>query len=174
MPKLVNEYQVHDLILDFNLVKNSSFIYNPKDEEYLNWIPVELKLQAGENSYTYKRTPTFSLEALRKYFIGTLEKVLKENEELNQSFVEKERETYHCGATEGEFWFELENSSEEIEKEIIYIRLWLNVVSMTEQATGYDIGFSFIVLNRDLAKFVKELKQQVYDLTNGDVDIPGR
>src|SRR5699024_1309432 len=88
MAKLINNYNNHNIILDFNFVKNDLFICEKDQEQYLNWLPVEVSLKAGSNVYEFSRTPTFSLESVVEYFIPTLENLLNENEKLQQSFVE--------------------------------------------------------------------------------------
>ncbi|WP_086350813.1 WapI family immunity protein [Candidatus Enterococcus clewellii] len=167
MPQIMNSHFKQQIQLEIDLIKNDSFIYDCENKDYLNWLPIEFCFQVENERYIFKKSPTFSVEGL-KVFLRTIETLLEEKKKKGMLPLHEAYEKFECGATEGEFHLRLENMRDDFEKDQVSIELWLNTAYMRDESVGYDQGFSFAVFSEDLSRFMKELKQQLYDLTDGN------
>lgn len=67
MPKIRNYYS-ENFYLECNLFRNSSYIYSKKNKDYLNWIPIKMKICIGKETHDIGYFPTLSVESLNYFF----------------------------------------------------------------------------------------------------------
>ncbi|MGC6768252.1 WapI family immunity protein [Enterococcus sp. LJL51] len=173
MALIKNRHLGNQIELKIDLLKNESLYYEPEAEDYLNWFPIDFSVQVEEEIYMFKYPPTFSLEGL-KLFLKTIDSLVEEKKRRPNLSLEEKYTEFECGATEGEFSMKLMNTVDQFEKDIVTTELWINAAYMDGNHPGYYRGFKFWVFLEDIAQFTQELKQQLYELTNGNVDILGR
>ncbi|MBL1230384.1 hypothetical protein IW492_14210 [Enterococcus sp. BWB1-3] len=166
MPKIMNSYFKPQIDLELNLIQNSSLIYKKGNAGYLNWFPMDFRLQVEEEEYTFEYIPILSLDSLDLLF-NTIRSLLKEKKEKGIISLDEEYQTFECGATEGEFNLKLRNTHDEFGKDIVSIELWLNVAYLKGKSVGYNKGFNFTVFLEDIDKFFREMELQLYNLTDG-------
>lgn len=161
MPKIKNSYISKKITLEMNLVRTKSLIYEKDQADYLNWFPMVLSLQVEDEIYTFEYLPTISLEGM-KYLFSIVDNMIVERRKLS-SIKNYRSSVFRWGATEGEFSFVFEN----IIEEFVSIELWLNIASMKKEYAGYNIGFDFSVISEEFIEFIAQLKNQLYELTEG-------
>ena len=157
MPIIENYYYTDTIIkLELNLHKGEGFIYQKGQEEYLDWIPYDFELVIGENKYVL-RNRTFSLEGL-KILLNKMRAVIDEKNKTNMY-----RKYRYC-SSENEFEISFENTNDYFEKEIILTEVWINGACLSENSSGYSIGYRFIVKFEILEEFLKGLEMQLESL----------
>ena len=161
MARMTCYYNSDDLCLDFNLTKNKSFVYDKHNEDYLNWIPVEVRLRVGENIFDPGSIPTLSMEGI-KYFLKIIDKLLMEKNTLKIKFGEnREYSTFSYYATEGEFEILLKNLyDDEREVDVINVTIWFS-------RGGYGEAYRFMTTLNECVDFFDDLKMQLSNLLSG-------
>lgn len=163
MPKITNVHAPQQIIFQLDLMNSEGFSYDASWEDYLNWIPCNIKLFEGNEAYTFLMPPTLSIEGLKNFF-QRFDSLIqeKENEKDPNKFI-----NFEYYATEGEFIISFRNSSER-EKPMVGMVVWFNMAACPGIADGYYKGFYFWVYLDDLKLFFSEIKKQLYYLTDGN------
>ena len=163
MPKITNLWG-KQITFQFDLINTESFIYDKNNEDYLNWIPCDIKLFEGEEMYTFIHHPTLSIEGLKNFF-QRFNSLMQERENNPDPYSERYFE--YC-ATEGEFIISFRNGSDEGDQAIVEMLILFNIAACPGISHGYFKGFSFSVDLNELKMFFDEIKKQLYYLTNGN------
>lgn len=154
MPKIRNYYG-EDFYLECNLLKNNSYIYDEKNKDYLNWIPMELKICIGEEIHDIGYFPTVSVESL-KYFFTIRDKLIGEKTRRIK-FKDNHGEEYSTiqfYAPEGDFEICFHNLyDDERDVPVVKITLWY-------ARGGYGEGYNFMTRLEDYISFFDELTLQ--------------
>jgi hypothetical protein len=152
MPRILNSES--NVIIEINLMDNPSLDLDKHREEFMNWIPFELKLSAGDMFLTYSEDilPSFSVKELR-YLFDNLNKIIELKS--NNNLIEVPFEY-----TSSENLFDL-IIYETGEKNLVYIDFWLNMGSLTNGTIfGFSKGIRFICTLDIFRNFVNEFEEQ--------------
>lgn len=165
MPKIKNIHMPHQITLRFDLVKNDSFIYNKENEDYLNWIPCDIKVLVEDKIYDFEYIPTLSLEGLKNLIKICDDLIIEKNTTMKQEDLDTYK-NFEYYSTEGEFIISFRNIEDEDEEPIVETAIWINMAACIGSSDGYFTGFRFWVSLRELEAFFKEIKKQLSNLIN--------
>lgn len=114
----------------------------------LNWL--------SEKKYILQDR-TFSLEGL-KIFLNKMKAVIDEKNRTNIY------EKYSYVSSENEFEICLKNTNDYFEEEIVLAEVWINGACLSENSSGYSIGYRFIIKFETLEQFLRDLELQLENL----------
>lgn len=164
------------LTFEFNLVKNHWLDYCKNREESLNWFPVDIKLIADNELNTFSDTPTLSLEGIN-YLLKQVDTLVFEKKECpkkirTSSFDDfDDYRVFEYFATEADFHMTFQNNYDNSNGDVVLVNFWFNMASCGG-SFAYHKGYRFHVFLKEFDDFFKEIKAQLYELTDGNEGEP--
>lgn len=159
MPRVTNYYD-KNFYLECNFIQNDSLICD-EGEDYLNWIPTEMKLYIGENIYKSEFLPTLNFIGL-KNFLAIRDKLIEEKKYLriqSNDIYDREYSTFSYYATEADFEILFKNLYDnDREVPVVEATIWYS-------RGGYKEGYCFMTTLEECICFFDELKSQFINLT---------
>lgn len=172
MPRIKNYYNPSQIELEMNLLKNKIFYFETDSEDYLKWVPCELKLVVENEIYTFPEAPILSVEGI-KNLLSKVSHIIEEKKCVDKMEIldifEKQNQysIYEYCATEGEFSISFQNLSDPFDEEIVLIHLWISMACCGGNYFAYSKGFRFSVRFDELVDFFKTISLQLYNMTDG-------
>jgi hypothetical protein len=146
--------------LEINLVINNSLDLEKDREDFMNWIPFELRLDSNKEIITFSEqvTTAFSVREL-KYLIKRLHQIIQIK--YNKQAIES---PFEYTSSENLFEMILYESGEEDQ---IYYDFWFNLGSLTNgEIFGFSKGIRFVSHIDYLKSFTIGLERQMIEILN--------
>ncbi|MEL7567913.1 MAG: hypothetical protein AAGU27_23970 [Dehalobacterium sp.] len=147
--------------IEIILLNNSSLDIDKSREDFLNWIPFRLKVNAGDMVLKYSKDvlPAFSVREL-KYLINNLNKIIETKSKGNS--IER---PFEFTSSENLFDLVIYETGEE---KLIYIDFWVNMGSLTNgNVFGFSKGVRFVTELEKFTSFVYEFEEQFARILDG-------
>lgn len=152
MPKILNTES--NVEIEINLMNNSHLDLDNSREDFMNWIPFNLKVSEGNMILTYSRDVLLSFsERELKYLFVNLNRIveIKSKGELIEA-------PFEFTSSENLFDLDIYETGEE---NLIYFEIWFDMGVLTNGTIyGFSKGIKFIVELDMLRSFVIEFENQ--------------